>query len=335
MDATTWQRLFGIRHAFDEPAVATISLLLAAGLLLSALVIVGLDRAGRLEQALRDDLWRRYRSWVVLVCGMTLPILLGAFWAIAATCLLSMLCFREFARTTGFFREKLMNLLVVLGILALAFACLDHWYRLFVALAPMEIVVIAAVSTSLDRPRGYIQRVAMASLSFLLFGCCLGHLGYMANDTHYRSLMLLLIFSIQVNDVCAYVVARTIGGPRLAPETSPNKTIPGALGAILLTTLFVFALGALVFPEGSLHSPWLRLTLGVVVSICGQMGDLTISAIKRDAGVKSTGNWLPGHAGVLDRANSLLLSAPALFHFVNYARTIGVDQQVRIFTGGG
>ena len=83
-----------------------------------------------------------------------------------------------------------------------------------------------------------------------------------------------------------------------------------------------------------MRSPWLRLLLGLVISIAGQFGDLTVSAIKRDAGVKDTGTWIPGHGGVLDRANSLLLSAPALFHFLNYLQSIGADQPVRIFTGG-
>ena len=335
MSAATWQRLFDLRRAWDEPAAVLISSLLALGLLLSPLVILGLDRAVKLESTLREDLWRRYRSWLFLIPLLVVPIMLGACWAIVSVCLLSILCFREFARTTGFFREKLMNLLVILGIFGLGFACFDHWYRLFVALTPMVIVVIAAVSTSLDRPRGYIQRVALASLSFLLFGTCLGHMGYLANDTHYRSLMLLLIFSIHVNDVCVFIVGQCAGGPKLAPETSPNKTVAGSMAAIVLTTIVVFAVGAVVFPEGRMHSPWLRLLLGVVISIAGQMGDLTISAIKRDVGLKAAGSWIPGAGGVLERANSLLLAAPALFHYVNYAQTIGADQTARIFTGGG
>jgi hypothetical protein len=117
---------------------------LMLGLLLSPLLILGLNRAGKLEPDFRDDLWRRCRSWLFLVPMIVLPILLGALWAIVSVCLLSVLCFGEFERTTGFFREKLMNLLVVLGIFGLSFACLDHWYRLFVALTPMVIVVIAA-----------------------------------------------------------------------------------------------------------------------------------------------------------------------------------------------
>jgi phosphatidate cytidylyltransferase len=83
-----------------------------------------------------------------------------------------------------------------------------------------------------------------------------------------------------------------------------------------------------------MSSPWLRLLLGLVMSIAGQFGDLTVSAIKRDVGVKDTGTWIPGHGGVLDRANSLLLSTPAMFHFLNYVQSIAADQPVRIFTGG-
>jgi phosphatidate cytidylyltransferase len=61
---------------------------------------------------------------------------------------------------------------------------------------------------------------------------------------------------------------------------------------------------------------------------------LTISSIKRDVGIKDTAVFIPGHGGVLDRANSLLLSAPALFHFVNHFRQIGLDQATNLFSGG-
>ncbi len=196
------------------------------------LIILGLNRAGRLSAELKQDLWHRYYTWLAMIPAIVAPIILGAFWTILAVCVLSLFCFREFARATGFFREKLMNVLVVLAIIALGLASLDRWYRLFVALTPIIIVVIAAVSTSLDRPKGYIQRVGMASLSFLLFGTCLGHIGCMANDEHYRSLLLLLFFSVQMNDLFGKIVGRVFGGPTLAPQTNPNKTISGSLGAI-------------------------------------------------------------------------------------------------------
>ncbi len=334
MNSAGWARLFDIHHAFDEQGVELILVMLGLGLAVAPLVILGLDRAGRLSAELKNDLRQRYNSWLVAIPAIAVPILLGAFWTILAVCVLSLFCFRDFARATGFFREKLMNVLVVLGIIALSLASFDDWYRLFVALTPIVIVVIAAVSTSLDRPNGYIQRVGIASLSFLLFGTCLGHIGYMANDEHYRSLLLLLFFSVQMNDLFGSIVSKVFGGPTLAPQTSPNKTIAGSLGAILLTTLLVFGISRLIFRSGPMSDSVHRLVLGLLISIAGQLGDLTVSAIKRDAGVKDSGTWFAGHQGVLDRANSLLLSAPAMFHYLSYFQVINVDDAIRTFTSG-
>jgi phosphatidate cytidylyltransferase len=331
----TWDRWFGFGHAFDDRFVVVVVGILGVALTISPLVILILDRVGQLDQNLKDDLWKRYVSWLVMVPVAVIPVLLGAAWTIVALTALGLLCFREFAGATGLFREKLMSLLVVVGVVALGFAVGDHWYRLFVALTPMTIVVITAVATSLDRPEGYIQRTALSIFGFILFGTCLGHLSYMSNDTHFRSLILLLVFSVQLNDIFAYIVGKSIGGAKLVPQTSPNKTASGAVGAVVLTTLLVYWLSGLVFAEGALHEPLQRVVLGLLISIGGQLGDLTVSAIKRDVGIKDTGVIIPGHGGVLDRANSLLLSAPAVFHFVNHFQTIGLKEATNLFSGGG
>lgn len=75
--------------------------------------------------------------------------------------------------------------------------------------------------------------------------------------------------------------------------------------------------------------------MGLLISIGGQVGDLTVAAIKRDIGIADTRRIIPGHGGVLDRANSLLLSAPAMFHFINHFQIIGGDQPTNLFSGGG
>jgi phosphatidate cytidylyltransferase len=332
MSEPTWQRLFGWRHAFDEPVVVMIVAVLGSALALAPLAIIALDRAGRLSPALKADLRSRYLSWLVMVPLIVAPVLLGAACAILAIALLSLVCYGEYARATGLFRERAMSGMVVLGILLITFSVVDHWYNLFVALGPITVTVLVAVATSLDRPAGYIQRVALSVFGFLVFGVCLGHLGYMANDTRFRAFILLVIFSAQVNDVFAYMVGKTLGGPKLAPRTSPNKTISGAVGAIVLTTLVVFGLSGLVFQRGALNGVVQRLVLGMLISITGQFGDLSLSAIKRDVGVKDTGALIPGHGGVLDRANSLLLSAPTVFHFVGYFQGFGLDQAKEILT---
>src|SRR5262249_21873477 len=140
MDPNVWERLFGFRQALDEPAVVLIVGLLILLLAVSPPIILALDRLVGLNPAARDDLRRRYVSWLVTAPIIVVPVLLGATWTILAVTALSLFCFREFAASTGLFRDKLMCLLVVAGILALAFAVADRWYRLFVALTPMSIV---------------------------------------------------------------------------------------------------------------------------------------------------------------------------------------------------
>src|SRR5262249_38325584 len=122
----------------------------------------------------------RYKSWLVIIPMMLVPLLLGAAWTIAGVFILSLLCYREFARATGLFREKLTSLMVVLGIFAVLFAVADHWCGFFMALSPLTIGAIAATAIIADQPRGYIQRVALGVLGLALFGAALGHLAYMA-----------------------------------------------------------------------------------------------------------------------------------------------------------
>ena len=120
MDPNAWERLFGFRQALDEPAVALIVGLLILLLAVSPPIILVLDRLVGLKPAVRDDLWRRYVSWLVTAPMIVVPVLLGAAWTILAVAALSLLCFREFAAATGLLRDKLMCLLVVAGILTFA-----------------------------------------------------------------------------------------------------------------------------------------------------------------------------------------------------------------------
>ena len=335
-------RLFGVHHAFDHPVTLGVTVTLVVVLVAAPVIFLVLARAGRISPQLRVELFRRYYSWLVLIPLMLVPVLVGAFWTILAVGALSLLCYREYARATGLFREKLLSLVLALGIVALTLAVLDNWYRLFVALTPLTVAVLAVAALAADRPKGYIQRVALAVLGFLLFGTCLGHLGYIANDRNYRPVMILLVLSVEANDVFAYIVGKTLGRRRLAPNTSPNKTVAGALGAIILTTIMVIGVGQFLFPEATREAHGITriqevrylAVLGVILSVVGQLGDLVLSSIKRDLGVKDMGTWIPGHGGLLDRFDSLLLAAPAAFHYGNYVAGIGLDLPQRVFTGG-
>jgi phosphatidate cytidylyltransferase len=265
---------------------------------------------------------------------VTVPVLLGAAWWFGLVTLLSLLCFGEYARALGFFREKLMSLMVVIGILLVSFAILDHWYPLFVALSSLVVSAMAAVAILRDEPKGYIQRVTLAVFGFILFGVCLGHLGYIGNATRYRSAVVVLLFCVQMNDVFAFLCGKAIGGPKLAPRTSPDKTIAGSVGALILTTALFSLLARVAFQGTAVGSIVHGIALGCIVSVTGQFGDLAISSLKRDIGIKDTGSLIPGHGGVLDRANSLLFASPAFFHYIDYFQPDWLDPAIRILSGG-
>lgn len=331
---TARERLFEWRTAFDHPVTLWITLGIAAALVIAPLVVLGFSAAGRLTPERRSKILVTWRSWLFLAPMIVVPVLLGAAWVIGGVALLALACFREYARVTGIFRERAIVAVVVLSLIASFFAVLDHWYGFFVALGPLSTVLLAGVALFADRPQGYIQRVALGLFALALFAGGLGHLAYFANDEIFRPLILWLVVGVEMNDVFAFTTGRLFGRRKLCPETSPNKTIAGALGALVCTTGLVAFLGHFVFAGTDLDAPIHLLALGAIVSIAGQFGDLTLSSIKRDIGIKDTGTLIPGHGGLLDRFDSLLLAAPAVFHYVGYFRPgVGLEQATRVITG--
>jgi phosphatidate cytidylyltransferase len=326
-------RLWGASHAFDHPVAKWISIGVAGAIGVALLVIGILSAAGVVKDPFRRELWKRTLAWAVMAPLMIGPVLLGAAWTIMAVTILSLACYGEFARATGLFREKLVSAVVAIGILTVNFAAFDHWYGFFVALFPLTVIVIAAVAILPDSPKGYLQRVALGVLAYMLFGSSLAHVSYMANDANYRPLVLMLLLGVQLNDVFAFCTGKTLGHRKIIPNTSPNKTLGGHLGALVLTTPLIAVIAHYVYPGTDLDRPFWLLLLGALVSVSGQLGDLMLSSIKRDIGIKDMGSTIPGHGGVLDRVNSVLLAAPAVFHYVNFFVGIGLDQPPRIVTG--
>jgi phosphatidate cytidylyltransferase len=322
--------LFSIAGAFDHPVTRAVVLVAVGILLLGLPVTWGLARAGLVSAKTWADVRTRHITWMVLAPAIIVPVLLCAASAIAMVAALSLLCYREFARATGLFRHRLLSASVVLAILALALAAADNWYRLFVALPPLTVAVIAAAGVLADTPKGYLQRTALACMGFLLFGVCLGHLGYMANDADYRPLLCMVFACAQGSDVLAYVAGKALGRRKLFPNTSPNKTLGGHLGALLVTAPLAAWLGHCIYPGTALDTPLALAGLGLIVGVGAQLGDLVLGSMKRDLGIKDLAATLPGHGGFTDRCNSLLLVAPAVFHYVNHLVGIGADRPARV-----
>lgn len=149
--------------------------------------------------------------------------------------------------------------------------------------------------------------------SFYIIGSftALSLVRYIPLGVYYFGLVFLGSWSC---DVFAYFVGRAIGKHKLIPEVSPKKTVEGAIGGVVFTTLFFILYGFIinkVNPELAPSYPILAL-LGFTLSIVSQFGDLIASLIKREHGVKDYGKLFPGHGGVMDRFDSILAVAPIL-----------------------
>lgn len=317
------ERLIGFSHAFDDPVTTLVTFATVLALAVTPFVIGFLARNGRISAEDQGKFLQRWRSWLVLTPLILGSILLGPAWTILVVGLISLLSYREYSRATGLFREKMISLVIVIGIVLVTVAALDNWYRLFVALTPLTISIILMVALFADRPQGYIQRTALGVLGFTLLGSGLGHLGFMANSENYRPLILLVLAAAEVNDLCAYLAGKTIASAPLCPNTDPKKTVAGSLVGLVVTTLIVFVLGRHVFRATPLDTTWNLLTLGFVISVVGQLGDLIFSSIKRDLGIKDFDVTIPGHGGLLDRFDSLVPIASVAFHYVNYFNNPG------------
>jgi len=303
-------------NAFASPVTLWITVGIGVALVLAPLVALGLGALGKLTAATRRDVLVRSATWAVIAPAVIGPILLGRGPTVLMVAAVSLWCYGEYARATGVFRDRVLSALVAMAIVALAFASADNYYRMFVATTPITMAALAAAAVLRDTPAGYIQRVALSAMGFLLLGSGLGHLGLVTTDAEYRPLLCVLILCVQINDIFAYCCGKAFGRRHLFPRTSPNKTLGGHLGALVLTApLAAWLLGIVLdgTPAGSVvHC----IVMGVVISVGGQIGDLVLGSIKRDVGIKDMSATLPGHGGVLDRFNSMMLVAPAVYHYV-------------------
>jgi phosphatidate cytidylyltransferase len=120
--------------------------------------------------------------------------------------------------------------------------------------------------------------------------------------------VLFVVFTTWICDVGAFLVGRRFGKQKLAPAISPGKTVEGSVGGWLCAvgTAWLFGMGLGLDAR-------IACLLGALVGVLAQVGDLCESALKRDLGIKDFGGLLPGHGGVLDRFDSLLLTAPMVY----------------------
>ncbi len=189
-----------------------------------------------------------------------------------------------------------------------------------------------------DRPQQFVVTVAVLSWGLLLLVFCFSHVALLSILPQGRNpaggavgWVLYLVLLTELNDIAQALWGRRFGKRKMTPVISPNKTWEGLLlgmattiaAAVWLAPLLTPWAGAFAGSSSAGSGPasvWrLRpLIAGLIIAVSGTLGDLAMSAVKRDAGVKDSGKLIPGQGGVLDRIDSLTFSGPAFFYYVYF-----------------
>lgn len=170
----------------------------------------------------------------------------------------------------------------------------------------------------------YIANVATTILGFVYCGYFPLHLQLLRDmhSTQYHDglgFVVMMFTSILLTDVGCYYAGTKLGKHKLAPVVSPNKTIEGSIGGAICAIIGAGVVGLFISKVYILDIKWyVPLCAGLLCTVFAQIGDLCESLLKRDAGVKDSGNSLPGHGGFLDRTDSFIFTIPVMYYFCKY-----------------
>ena len=308
------------RAALESPVFLTYAAIIGGILLVSGLILVVLTFGFGKNLS---GVWRTYRGWLIMAPLVVGVVFAGRLATIVGVGLLSLAAFKEYARATGLYRSWPMVIAVYAGIVAVTVlsAIRDPltpanwgWYGLFMVVPIYVITLILMIPIVQNRTKGQLQNMALAIQGFILLGWMVAHIGFLANANHAYGYLLFLVLAVECCDVAAFVSGKLFGKRKFRDQISPNKTWGGAIGAFAVGMLLPWMLW-FSFPHfGPLH----LLLAGLIIGIGGQLGDLTISVIKRDLGVKDMGVLIPGHGGLMDRMDSLIFAGPLFLHMVRF-----------------
>ncbi len=183
-----------------------------------------------------------------------------------------------------------------------------HAYLAFVPIG--SFIILPSFSIFLRSSENFLSQVSSIQWCLMMTIYCLSHTVMLSK--YNSSVILLLFFLTQLNDVAQFTWGKTFGRRKIIPHMSPNKTWEGLIGGALTLGVVSAFLMPMVLPLSYLES----FFVGLFLSPLGFFGDVVLSAVKRDFGVKDYGSSIPGHGGFMDRFDSLTFTAPALYYFL-------------------
>jgi len=272
-------------------------------------------------QANLTELKLRTKSWWGMAIVFILAAVINPLISYFAFGLLSFMALRELATISKNVRDADRRVLIwcYIAIPIQYVLAYNGLFNLFVIFIPIVMfiwipfmLVMRGETTEIGRSMSVLPTQLMLtvfSLSHLAFLLSLPEIaGFNAGG---RGLLLFIVFITEINDVFQFTWGKLLGRHKIIPKISPNKTWEGFIGGILTTTIIGYFLRFLT-PFSEIEA----LVVSFIVACAGFVGDVVVSAVKRDIGLKDTGTLIPGHGGILDRIDSLSITAVVFFHIV-------------------
>ena len=306
---------------YDPPAPVVLWTLAAifAVLVVSSLAAAWLRRR---EPERHGELALRIRSWWVMAGIFCCALLLSATAAQVLFGFVSFIALKEYFSLIPTRRaDRRVLFWAYLAIPFQYYWVAIEWYGVFIIFIPVYMFLGLGFRMVLEgATEGFLRSVGTLHWGLMTAVFSLSHAAYLLELPAPEArgggagLLLFLIVLTGANDVFQYIWGRSLGRRPVMPKVSPNKTWEGLLGGVATTTAAALLLAPWLTPF-----PWYQaLGAGLIIGLGGFCGDVTISAVKRDLGVKDSGSILPGHGGMLDRVDSLIFTAPLFFHFTYY-----------------
>ena len=268
------------------------------------------------------------RTWWLLAVLLTIALLFGTIGVAGLLAVAGLLSLQEYLRIIGWNQVGRPTAIVIFSIVPVYYSLLLLGYAESTrSIAPAAVlIVVGATRVSLGLVQDFIRTTAALIWGVLLFVYCLSHAfllltlpGLPEPWVGHLGWFLYLVLLTETNDIAQAIIGRALGRNKLWPRVSPNKSLEGLLGAMIVTTLLAVLLAPWLttFMQRSMSTGIVLAVLsGLLISTFGFLGDLNKSGIKRDIGIKDSGKLLPGQGGMIDRVDSLTFAAPVFFFFV-------------------
>ncbi len=300
----------------------------SAGVWIGAILVVVLAVAtvygmSKADEEGSNELLDRVKSWWVMIVIVGLAIVLGRGVTIILFAAISFIALKEYFTMVPTRRtDRLILLLAYLAVPVQYYWAWVGWYGMFIIFVPVYMFLgLPAAMVLRGETDGFLK--AAGTLHWGLMACvfAISHAAFLTVAVDAGTglpfgigPLVFLLLVTQFNDVAQYMAGKRFGRRRISPNVSPNKTVEGFAGGVIATFLLSLVLFGFLTPLSLTEAA----ALGVLLPVAGFLGDVTISAIKRDIGIKDTGALLPGHGGLLDRIDSLTFTAPLFFHVLFY-----------------